>query len=59
MSKVLYAEMYARLMFDRDLHDRLLRDTLDASANAPGLTLMNVVAKKQARQLLISGDDYF
>ena len=59
MSKVLYAEMYARLMFDRDLHDRLLKEALDASANAQGLTLMNVVAKKQARQLLISGDDYF
>ncbi len=59
MSKVLYAEMYARLIFDRDLHDRLLRDALEASVNAPGLTLMNVVAKKQARQLLVSGDDYF
>ena len=59
MSKVLYAQMYARLIFDRDLHDSLLIDALEASVTAPGLTLMNAVAKKQAKQLLISGDDYF
>ncbi len=59
MSKVLYAQMYARLIFDRDLHDRLLIDALKSSVTAPGLTLMNAVAKKQAKQLLVSGDDYF
>ena len=59
MSKVMYAEMYARLVFDQELHDRLLRETLESKVKAPGLTLMNVVAKKQANQLLISGKDYF
>jgi hypothetical protein len=59
MSKVLYAEMYARLVFDRRLHDRLLKEALGADASAPGFTLMNVVAKKQAKQLLVTGDDYF
>ena len=59
MSKVLYAKMYARLVFDRTLHDRLLKEALGADASAPGFTLMNVVAKKQAKQLLVTGDDYF
>ena len=59
MSKVCCAEMYARLLFDRELHDRLLTEVLEADVKAPGFTLMNVVAKKQAKQLLLSGDDYF
>ena len=59
MSKVFCAEMYARLLFDRELHDRLLTEVLEAEVKAPGFTLMNVVAKKQAKQLLLSGDDYF
>ena len=59
MSKVFCAEMYARLLFDRELHDRLLTEVLEADVKAPGFTLMNVVAKKQAKQLLLSGDDYF
>ena len=59
MSKVFCAEMYARLLFDRELHDRLLTEVLEAEVKASGFTLMNVVAKKQAKQLLLSGDDYF
>ena len=59
MSKVFCAEMYARLLFDRELHDRLLTEVLEAEVKASGFTLMNVVAKKQAKQLLVSGDDYF
>ena len=55
----MYAEQYARLMFDRDLHDRLLNEVLEAPALADGLTLMNTVAKEQAQQLLESADDYF
>ena len=51
--------MYARLLFERPLHDRLLTEVLEADVKAPGFTLMNVVAKKQAKQLLLSGDDYF
>ena len=59
MAKVLYAEQYGRLVFDRELHDQLLREVLDAPARAPGLTLMNTVAQEQAQQLLDSADDYF
>jgi hypothetical protein len=59
MAKVMYADQYARLMFDRALHDQLLGEVLDAEAQAPGLTLMNTVAKEQAKELLDSADDYF
>ena len=57
--KVFYAESYARLVFDRELHDRLLEDVLSSSAQEDGLTLMNAIAKEQARTLLASADDFF
>ena len=59
MAKVLYAERYARLVFDRSLHDSLLQEVLAADVQADGLTLMNTLAQKQARELLASADDYF
>lgn len=59
MAKVLYAKHYARQVFDRTLHDRLLREVLEAPAEAPGLTLINTLAKDQARALLAGGPDYF
>lgn len=59
MTSVLYAKHYARMVFDRDLHDNLLKSTLNAQAAAPGLTLINTLAQQQARQLLDSADDYF
>lgn len=59
MSKVLYAEQYGRLVFDRELHDRLLGEVLAADPHEPGLTLINVVAREQAAQLLESADEYF
>ena len=57
--KVFFAESYARLVFDRELHDRLLAEVLDAPSQAEGLTLMNAIAKEQARTLLASADDFF
>ena len=59
LAKVMFAESYARLVFDRELHDGLLRDVLAADPRAPGLTLMNTIAKEQAQALLESADDYF
>ena len=59
MVKVMYADQYARLLFERKLHDQLLQDVLDAEAKAPGLTLMNTVAKERAQRLLDTADDYF
>jgi hypothetical protein len=59
MAKVLLARSYARLVFDRDLHDRLCREVIDADPEAAGLTLINTVAQDEARKLLESSEDYF
>ena len=59
MAKVEYARRYARITYDRELHDRLLQEVLDADAAEPGLTLSNTLAKRQARELLKSADSYF
>ena len=59
MAKVLFAEYYARLVFDRPLHDRLLEEVVAADPEEPGLTLSNTLAQEQARQLLDDADDYF
>ncbi len=59
MAKVVYARQYARLVFDRELHDRLLKEVLAADPDAPGHALMNHLAQKQATELLNSADDYF
>jgi hypothetical protein len=58
-AKTLYAEFYARLLFDQDLHDRLLNEVIAADPKAPGLTLTNTLAQDRARKLLESGKDYF
>jgi len=59
MAKVLYAQHYARLVFNQQLHDRLLNEVLQAKASAPGLTLINTLAQKQARELLKDSAEYF
>jgi hypothetical protein len=59
MVRVLYAQHYARLVFDKDLHDRLLNEAIAADPHAPGLTLINVLAQQRARTLLESGRDFF
>lgn len=58
-AKTLYAEFYARLLFDQELHDRLLNEVLAADPKAPGYTLTNTLAQDRARKLLESGKDYF
>ncbi len=59
LARVLFAEHYARLVFDRELHDAQLHKVLEAEPDVPDLTLQNTYAKQQARQLLDSADDYF
>ena len=59
MAKVEYARRYARITYNRELHDRLLHEVLNADAAAPGLTLSNMLAKRQAKELLASADNYF
>jgi hypothetical protein len=57
--KVEYARRYARLMFERELHDRLLTEVIQADPVEPGFTLSNTLAQQQARRLLDSSQDYF
>jgi hypothetical protein len=59
MAKVSFAESYARLVFDRELHDRLLNQVLTADPDVPGYTLINTYARRKAQQLLDSADAYF
>ena len=59
MTKVVYASQYARLAFDRNLHDRLLHEVLRANTDVPGYALSNTLAQKKAQELLDSADDYF
>jgi hypothetical protein len=59
IAKVELARRYARLVFDRALHDRLLTEVIDADPHEPGLTLSNTVAQLQARELLDGSADYF
>ena len=59
MAKVLYAEKYARLLFDRELHDELLQQVIDADTGAQDQILVNTLARQKAAELLLDGDDYF
>ena len=57
--KLEYARRYARMMFDQELHDRLLNEVLAAPAAVSGLTLFNTLAKQEAAELLATSTDYF
>jgi tetratricopeptide (TPR) repeat protein len=60
MAHVLYAKYYARQTFDRELFVSTLEKVLEAPADSvPELTLLNTVAKQQAKELLEKVDDYF
>jgi hypothetical protein len=59
MNKVMLAEDYARMVFDRELHDRLLTEVIEADPNVPGLVLLNTMAQEQARMLLEESEEYF
>jgi hypothetical protein len=59
MAKVLYAEKYARLIFDRELHDKLLREVVAADVSDSSHRLVDVIAQQRASQLLANASDYF
>ncbi|MCP4896608.1 MAG: hypothetical protein GY906_06485 [bacterium] len=59
MAQVLLAREYARLVFDREFHDRLCREVLEADPVSPGLTLSNVIAQAEAARLLDDSEGYF
>ncbi|RZV35774.1 MAG: hypothetical protein EX272_09935 [Chromatiales bacterium] len=58
-AKVEYARGYARLLYERELHDRLLNEVMATDSEYDGYTLSNVMAKEQAKALLADADDYF
>lgn len=58
-AKVEFARGYAKLLYDRELHDQLLNEVIAADPYADGLTLSNVLAQDDAVQLLAEADDYF
>ncbi len=58
-AKTALAQYYARLVFNQELHDQLLDEVIKANPKASGYTLINTLAQDQAKQLQISGKDYF
>ncbi len=59
IAKVELARNYARLVFDQELHDKMLKEVLAANAYVDKLTLSNVLAKQTARELLATSAEYF
>lgn len=59
MALLLYAEKYARLQFDRKLHDSLLNELIEKDISQSDKTLIDTIAKAKARKLLDEANDYF
>ncbi len=60
LAKVYYAKYYARQVFDKKLHDRLLKEVLAAKVDPHSdLAFANTVAQERAKRLLAESDDYF
>lgn len=59
IAKVYYAQVFARMMFDRKLHDSLLNQVLKSDIHHPGFVLSNTIAQQEARKLLNSAEEYF
>ncbi len=57
--KVDFANYYARTLYERELHDRLLQEVMAANPKQRGYTLFNTLAQENAQELLDSADDYF
>jgi hypothetical protein len=58
-AKVEFAKGYAKLLYERELHDQLLNEVLQADPIQDGFVLTNVMAQKEAAILLAEADDYF
>jgi len=59
IAKVLFAKHYARMMFDKELHNSLLKEVLQANPHDKNLTLSNILAQNTAKELLENGSEYF
>ena len=58
-AKVEYALSYARPLYDRELHDKLLQEVISSNPVKKNYTLLNVIAKEQASAMLEDADEYF
>ena len=58
-AKVELARNYAKKLYDREMHDRLLNEVIAADPYQDGFTLGNVLAQEDAVVLLADADDYF
>ena len=58
-AKVEYAKGYAKLLYERELHDELLNDVISADPYQDGFVLSNIMAQEEAAILLAEADDYF
>ncbi len=59
IAHVEFARTYARLVFDQELHDRLLNDVLTMDERVNSLILSNALAKREADKLLQTSAAYF
>jgi len=59
MALLMYAEKYARLLFDRELHDKLLNELLAVDDKQSKTLLIDTIARVKAKELLADADDYF
>ena len=59
LAKTYFAKFYARMVFEQELHHRLLTEVIDADFDDPQFNLMNELAKQEARMLLADEADYF
>lgn len=59
MARVFYAKTYAKLLFDKELFEKQLNLVLKTDEKAENLTLMNKLAKAEAKDLLRKNKDYF
>lgn len=59
MVDVLFAEHYARLVFDQGLHDKLLNNVISSNSQTRGLILINTIARDRAKKLLQESDEFF
>lgn len=58
--QVAFAQTYARLMYDQNLYEQLLREVIDFPAEQrPDIALANQAAKRRAEQLLVEIDRVF
>ncbi len=58
-AKVEFARSYAKKLYEREMHDRLLNEVMAADPYQDGYTLGNVLAQDDAVLLLAEADDYF